>query len=139
MNVTLSRISVSRLREEIPALEFRPEWCNTPFLKLSCQGYWPRCFRVRRTDSNFGHRRQKQTNFGGQICSRYHVERRIKKYIKQGAQIPGTWSPWRLNFVQQLSQFGRPRRRWEDNIKMYLQEVGCGGMDWMELAQDRDR
>ena len=34
---------------------------------------------------------------------------------------------------------GRPRRRWEDNIKMDLQEVGGGGADWMELAQDRDR
>ena len=34
---------------------------------------------------------------------------------------------------------GRPRRRWEDNIKMALQEVRCGGMDWIELAQDRDR
>ena len=34
---------------------------------------------------------------------------------------------------------GRPRRRWEDNIKMDLQEMGCGGMDWIELAQDRDR
>jgi len=33
----------------------------------------------------------------------------------------------------------RPRRRWEDNIKIDLQEVGCGGMDWIELAQDRDR
>jgi len=33
---------------------------------------------------------------------------------------------------------GRPRRRWEDNIKMDFQEVGCGGMDWIELAQDRD-
>jgi hypothetical protein len=34
---------------------------------------------------------------------------------------------------------GRPRRRWEDdNIKMGLQEVGCGGVDWIELAQDRD-
>ena len=33
---------------------------------------------------------------------------------------------------------GRPRRRWEDNIKTDLQEVGGGG-DWMELAQDRDR
>ena len=32
-----------------------------------------------------------------------------------------------------------PRRRWEDNIKMDLQEVGGGGGDWMELAQDRDR
>jgi len=34
---------------------------------------------------------------------------------------------------------GRPRCRWEDNIKMDLQEVGCGGMNWIELAQDRDR
>jgi hypothetical protein len=34
---------------------------------------------------------------------------------------------------------GKLRRRWEDNIKMDLQEVGCGGMDWIELAQDRDR
>jgi hypothetical protein len=34
--------------------------------------------------------------------------------------------------------FGRPRRRWEDNIKMVFQEVGCGSMDWMHLAQDRD-
>jgi hypothetical protein len=33
---------------------------------------------------------------------------------------------------------GRPRRRWEDNIKMYVQEVGRGHGDWMELAQDRD-
>ena len=34
---------------------------------------------------------------------------------------------------------GRPRRRWEDNIKMDLQEVGGGGGYWIELAQDRDR
>jgi len=35
--------------------------------------------------------------------------------------------------------FGRPRRRWEDNIKMDLQKGECRGMDWIELAQDRDR
>ena len=34
---------------------------------------------------------------------------------------------------------GRPRRRWVDNIRMDLQEVGCGYMDWIGLAQDRDR
>jgi hypothetical protein len=34
---------------------------------------------------------------------------------------------------------GSSRHRWHDNIKMDLQEVGCGGMDWIELAQDRDR
>jgi len=34
---------------------------------------------------------------------------------------------------------GRLRRKWEDSVKMALHEVGCGGMDWIELAQDRDR
>ena len=34
---------------------------------------------------------------------------------------------------------GRPMRKWEDDIKMDLQEVECGGMDWIELAQDGDR
>ena len=34
---------------------------------------------------------------------------------------------------------GSPRSRWKDNIKMDLQEIGCGGVDWIELAQDRDR
>ena len=34
---------------------------------------------------------------------------------------------------------GSPRHRWEDNIKINLQEVGWGGMDWIDLDQDRDR
>ena len=33
----------------------------------------------------------------------------------------------------------RPRRRWKDNVKIDLQEVECGGMEWIELARDRDR
>ena len=41
--------------------------------------------------------------------------------------------------VQHTLPLGRPRRIWEDNIKMELQEVGRGCGDWMELAQDRDR
>ena len=35
--------------------------------------------------------------------------------------------------------FGRPKRRWEDNIKKDLQEMGCGCRDWIDMAQDRDR
>jgi hypothetical protein len=34
---------------------------------------------------------------------------------------------------------GRPRRRWESNIKMYLQELGCGGMEWIEVVEDKSR
>jgi hypothetical protein len=34
---------------------------------------------------------------------------------------------------------GRPRRRWVENIKMYLREIGCGGIDLIDLAQDRDQ
>jgi hypothetical protein len=41
--------------------------------------------------------------------------------------------------TEEKRPLGRPRCRWEDNIKMHLQKVGCGGMDWIELAQDRDR
>ena len=41
--------------------------------------------------------------------------------------------------VRERDHLGRPRRRWEDNIKMDLQEAGSGGMDWIDLAQDRDR
>jgi hypothetical protein len=37
------------------------------------------------------------------------------------------------------SPLGRPRRRWEDNIKMDLQEVGWDGVDWIDMAKDRDR
>jgi len=37
------------------------------------------------------------------------------------------------------SALGRPRRGWEDNIKMDIQEIGCGIVDWIELAQDRDK
>jgi len=38
-----------------------------------------------------------------------------------------------------LFPLGRHGRKWEDNIKMELQEIGCDGMDWIDLAEDRDR
>jgi hypothetical protein len=36
-------------------------------------------------------------------------------------------------------RLGRPRRRWEDNIKMYIREIGWGNTEWIDLAQDRDQ
>ena len=60
----------------------------------------------------------------------------------------GNWEIWEYNWEKLGNKIGkpegkiplgRPRRRWEDNIKMDLQEVGGGCGDWMELAQDRDR
>jgi hypothetical protein len=36
-------------------------------------------------------------------------------------------------------QLGRTRRRWEDNFRMNLREIGWGGMDWIDLAQDKDQ
>jgi hypothetical protein len=41
--------------------------------------------------------------------------------------------------LMERNHLGRPRCRWKDNIKMNLQEVECGGMDWIKLAQDRDK
>ena len=41
--------------------------------------------------------------------------------------------------AERKKRLGRPRRKWEDNIKMDFQEVRCWGMDWIELAQDRGR
>jgi hypothetical protein len=41
--------------------------------------------------------------------------------------------------LEGMRPLGRTRRRWEDNIKMHLPEVGWGGIDWIDVAQDRDR
>ena len=63
-----------------------------------------------------------------------------------GPKRDGVTGEWRKLHNEELNDLyslpnilrGRPRLRWEDNIKMELQEVGEGGGDWMELAQDRD-
>ena len=66
----------------------------------------------------------KKNEMGG-VCSAYGGgERRIHGF---GGETEGR------------RPLGRPNRRWEDKIKMDLQEVGCGVTDWMELAEDADR
>ena len=50
----------------------------------------------------------------------------------------GIYRVWVEKF-EEKRPLGRPRQRWEDNIKMDLQEVGCGCMDWIQQAQDRER
>jgi hypothetical protein len=61
------------------------------------------------------------------------VIRKTGKYLSLVAVFREVWVP------EGKRPLGRPRRRWEDHIKMDLQEVGGGRGDWMELAQDRDR
>ena len=57
----------------------------------------------------------------GGVCSTYGGEERVYRVL--------------VGKPEGKRPLGRPRCRWEDNIKM---EVGCGGMDWIELAQDRE-
>ena len=54
-------------------------------------------------------------------------------WVRKGGCIGSRWGNRRE------VELGRPRRRWVDNIRMDLQEVGCGYVDWIGLAQDRDR
>jgi hypothetical protein len=59
----------------------------------------------------------------GRACSKYGEERGMYRVL--------------VGKLEGKKPLGRPRCRWEDNIKADLQEVGCGGKDWIELAQDR--
>jgi len=58
-------------------------------------------------------------------------------YVSLG--VKGLIAEVKLGKLEGKRPHGRPRLRWENNIKMDIQEVGCGVMDWIELAQDRDR
>jgi len=64
---------------------------------------------------------------------------RVTKSRRMGYVGGEACTGFRLGKPDGKRPHGRPRRRWEDNIKMDLREVGCGCVDWIELAQDRDR
>jgi len=61
----------------------------------------------------------------GEACSTYGTRRGLYKVL--------------VGKPEGKRPFGRPKRRWEDNIKIDIQKAGCGGMEWVHLAGDRDR
>ena len=71
--------------------------------------------------------------------------REIKSRIRKWAGHVALMGEWRdvyrilVGNPEGKRPLGKPRHRWEDNIKLNLKEVGCWGVDWIELAQDRDR
>jgi hypothetical protein len=67
----------------------------------------------------------------GEMANEYKIL--IGKYLGMGERRILVGKP------EGKSPLGRPRRRWVDNIKMDLREVGCDGRDWIDLAQNRDR
>ena len=78
--------------------------------------------------------------YSSPIIIRTNKSRRMRwagHVARMGREKSYTWL-W-LGKPEGKRPLGRPRRRCEDNIKMDLQEVGCGGMDWIDLDQDRDR
>ena len=65
------------------------------------------------------------------------IEKRWAGRVARMGERRGVYRVW-VRKPEGKRPLGRPRRTWEDNIKIDLQEVGCGGMDWIEMAQDRD-
>jgi len=64
--------------------------------------------------------------------------RSVKLTNPPEAEVKNLWSYTYISQPGGKRPLGRPRRRWVDNIRIELQEVGCGYMDWIWLAQDRD-
>jgi hypothetical protein len=63
---------------------------------------------------------------------------RLAGHVAYMGERRGIYRVW-VGKSEGKTPFGRPKRRWENIIKMELQEVGCGGMDWIELGKDKDK
>jgi hypothetical protein len=66
------------------------------------------------------------------------IKLRRMRHVARMGKVRGVYSVL-VGKSEGRRPLGRPRRRWEDNIKMDVQEVGFGVMDWIELAQDKGR
>ena len=69
------------------------------------------------------------------------IKSRIMRWVGHVARMGESRGVYRVlvGSSEGKRPLGRPRRRWEDNIKIDLQEVECKGMDWIDVVQDRDR
>jgi len=69
------------------------------------------------------------------------IKSRRMRWAEHVARIGEEWGEYRVLMGKPKGRrpLGRPRHRWVDNIRTDLQEVGCGSVDWIGLAQDRDR
>jgi hypothetical protein len=69
------------------------------------------------------------------------IKSRRMRWVRHVARTGKTRNAYRILVAKPEGKrpLGRPRRRWVDNIKMDLREIGCDGMDWIDLAEDRDQ
>ena len=69
------------------------------------------------------------------------IKTRRMRWVRHAAHMRGRRGMYRVlvGIPEGRRPLGRPRHRWEDNIKMDRQRVGCASMDWIKLAEDRDR
>ena len=110
------------------------------FLRIGCWGdYWAQQGRGER-----GWRKLHNEELNNLYCSSNIIpvikSRRMRsaRYVACVGERRGVYRVL-VGKPEEKRPLGRPRRRWEDNIKTDLQEVGCGGIDWIELAHDKDR
>jgi len=103
-----------------------------------------RIFGPKRDDVTGEWRKLHNEELSDLYCSP-HVVRVIKsrrmKWVGNVAQMGESRDVYRVlvGKTERKRPLGRPRRRWEDNIKIYLQKVGCWSKDWIDPAEDRDR
>ena len=144
-----------RSHPRVQAQDFAPlkKWRHFWDLNLIFMFSIPKCYGVMVLRGIFGSRRDEVTGEWGKLHNKElnhlysspNIVRVIKSRRMKWAGHVARMGEGRGVFMVLVVKLegrrplGRPRRRWVDNIRMDLQELGCGYMDWIGLAQDRDR
>jgi hypothetical protein len=116
---------------------------NSSFNKKISEALW-RIFGPKRDDVTGGWRKLHNEELNGLYSSPSTVRvikarmMRWAGHVAHMGEVRGAYSIL-VGSPEGRRPLGRPRRRWEDNIKMDLREIGFGDMDWIHWAQDRDR